>query len=46
LNAKSADPTEYKIVVSEVEEVHLAVLMLVEFGWVDSILSQWQALPF
>ena len=25
----------------EVEEVHLAVLMLVEFGWVDSVLSRW-----
>ncbi len=30
----------------EVEEVHLAVLMLVEFGWVDSVLSRWRALPF
>ena len=30
----------------EVEEVHLAVLMLVKFGWVDSVLSRWRALPF
>ena len=30
----------------EVEEVHLAVLMLVKFGWVDSDLSRWRALPF
>ena len=30
----------------EVEEVHLAVLMLVEFGWVESVLSRWRALPF
>ena len=30
----------------EVEEVHLAVLMLVEFGWVDSFLRRWRALPF
>ena len=30
----------------EVEKVHLAVLMLVKFGWVESILSRWRALPF
>ena len=32
----------------EVEEVHLAVLMLVEFGWVasESVLSRWRSLPF
>jgi hypothetical protein len=30
----------------EIEEVHLAVLMLAKFGWVDSILSRWRALPF
>ena len=29
----------------EVEEVHLAVLMLVKFGWVESVLSRWCALP-
>ena len=30
----------------EVEEVHLAVPILVEFGWVDCVLSRWRALPF
>ena len=30
----------------EVEEVHLAVPILVESGWVDSVLSRWRALPF
>jgi hypothetical protein len=30
----------------EIEEIHLAVLMLVKFGWVDSVLSQWRILPF
>ncbi len=30
----------------EVEEVHLAVPMLVKFGWVDSVLSPWRVLPF
>ena len=30
----------------EVEEVHLTVLMLVEFGWVDCVHSRWRALPF
>jgi hypothetical protein len=30
----------------EVEEVHLAVSMLVKSGWVDSVLSRWRALPF
>ena len=30
----------------EVEEVHLAVPILVKFGWVDCVLSRWRALPF
>ena len=30
----------------EVEEVHLAVPILVKSGWVDSVLSRWRALPF
>ncbi len=30
----------------EVEDVHLAVLILVKSGWVDSVLSRWRALPF
>ena len=30
----------------EIEEVHLAVPILVKFGWVDGVLSRWRALPF
>jgi hypothetical protein len=28
------------------EKVHLAVPILVEFGWADCVLSPWRALPF
>ena len=45
LQAKSENACEHTIVMSSVEEVHLAVLMVVEFGWVDSVPSRWRALP-
>ena len=46
LKANSADACEHTIVMSSVEEVRLAVLMLVEFGCVDSVPSRLRALPF